>query len=325
MKILTFLSLFILFACSNENTQQSPSESLTAQKEPVEEASDATSRVEENNETRLGDQKEDQIIPEVLDEGIRKPKPKKESMIQEEPSIPAGKPEVELLKETNTPPPPMPIMDFSKVYGQILNEYVSADGKVNYKGLLSNKEWLGQAISHFQQDSPNSSWSKNKTKAYWINAYNLFTLKLIVDHYPVKSILDISNGKPWDDRFIEINGKKLSLNDIENNILRKDFSDPRIHFAINCASISCPKLLNEPYTESNLNTLLDTQAKRYLLDSQQNYLSKDKLEIAEIFNWFKEDFKVVGGVTAFIEKQTGKEISEKAKITYKKYNWNLNE
>lgn len=304
-------------------------------------AQDTNSKEETTNDViseRLKDQQSDRMVFEKTEERVdtteittspivEKKAPYKIEVSKKETAVPMDKEVVRIEEEWGneaTVENPAPA-DYSGVYGQLLSSNVSTDGRVNYKGLLASKTDIAYAISYFQKNAPTSSWSKNKTMAYWINAYNLFTLKLIVDHYPVKSILDISNGKPWDDKFIEIGGKKLSLNDIENNILRKDYSDPRIHFAINCASISCPKLLNKPYTESNLNALLDAQAKRYLMDPKQNSLSKEKLEIAEIFNWFKEDFKVVGGVTAFIEKQTGMDISEKATITYKKYNWNLNE
>lgn len=327
MKIVALFCSLSLLSCASESG--TPAEMTTQQiVEPTKDASSETallSDVEKEVETDSFVSTED--LPSKMESAPTKKEKPSERPSKEQTQGSETAPAVVEVKEERIemPPAPAPMADNANAYADILSNYVSADGKVNYKSLMMKKDWIDQAITYCKRNAPTSSWSKNKTMAYWINTYNLFTLKLIVDNYPVKSILEISNGKPWDNKFIEIAGKKLSLNDIENNILRKDFSDPRIHFAINCASISCPKLLNKPYTESNLNALLDAQAKRYLLDTKQNYISKDKLEIAEIFNWFKDDFKVVGGVVAFIEKQTGKTISDKASISYKTYNWNLNE
>ena len=219
----------------------------------------------------------------------------------------------------------IPKVDFSKVYGSILSMYVSSSGKVNYKGLKGATELVGQAIEHFQSNTPKDSWSKNEELAYWINAYNLFTLKLVIDNYPVKSIKDIAGGKPWDKKFIQLDGKNLSLNDIENGIIRKKFNEPRIHFAVNCASISCPKLANKEYTKDNLNTLLTVQTKAYLADKKENTITESSLKISNIFNWYKDDFNAAGGVNAFISKYSGVDIKEKATVTYQDYNWSLNE
>jgi hypothetical protein len=220
------------------------------------------------------------------------------------------------------PSPEMPQIDFSKVYGQILSSNVSSSGKVNYAGIKKNIEMLNQAISHYQENTPKSSWSSNQKLAYWINAYNLFTIKLIVDNYPVSSIKDIANGKPWDKKFIELDGKKMSLNDIENGIIRKQFNEPRIHFAVNCASISCPKLLNQEYTASNLNSLLEKQAKRYINDKNENTFTANSAQISNIFDWYKVDFD--GGVIPFLNKYLAAPLPLNAKISYKEYNWNLN-
>jgi hypothetical protein len=219
----------------------------------------------------------------------------------------------------------IPKIDFSGVYQQVLTMYVSTSGKVNYKGLKSADELVGQAIYHFQNNLPQDNWSKNEELSYWINAYNLFTLKLVMDNYPVKSIKDIAGGKPWDKKFIQLDGRTLSLNDIENNIIRKNFNEPRIHFAVNCASISCPKLINKTYTKDNLNSLLTQQTKAYLSDASQNELKEKSVTISNIFDWYKVDFDKEGGVIAFLKKYSNVNIEDNAKISYKDYNWNLNE
>ncbi len=211
--------------------------------------------------------------------------------------------------------------DFSTAFNSLLKSYVSSSGKVNYSGVKSNKELLTQATQYFEENPPQSSWSKNQKLAYWINAYNLYTIELIVDNYPVKSIKNIAGGKPWDKKFIKLAGRNLSLNDIENGIIRKDFNEPRIHFAVNCASISCPKLLNKAYTASNLNSLLESQTKRFINDNSMNSITATNPQISNIFDWYKVDF---GNVISFLNKYSNTQIESSAKISYKDYNWNLN-
>jgi|TARA_R110000737_G_scaffold353439_1_gene405370 hypothetical protein len=233
--------------------------------------------------------------------------------------------ETRVVNDENLPSPPapsMPILDFSGVYQAILSSYVSSSGKVNYASIKTNSEMLDQAIHHYQENTPKSSWSSYQKLAYWINAYNLFTIKLIIDNYPVSSIKNIAGGKPWDKKFIQLDEKTMSLNDIENGIIRKQFNEPRIHFAVNCASISCPKLLNKEYTSSNLNSLLESQAKRYINDKNENTFTSNSASISNIFDWYKGDFN--GGVIPFLNKYLSTPLPSDAKITYQDYNWNLN-
>ena len=222
---------------------------------------------------------------------------------------------------TGPEPGKMIKVDFSGVYGQILSNFVSSSGNVNYSAIKTNREMLSQATQHFEENPPESSWSKNEKLAYWINAYNLYTIELVVDNYPVNSIKDIASGKPWDKKFIKLDGRTMSLNDIENGIIRKDFNEPRIHFAVNCASISCPKLLNKAYTSGNLNSLLESQTKRFINDNAMNSITATNPQISNIFDWYKADF---GNVISFLNKYSNTEIESSAKISYKEYNWNLN-
>jgi hypothetical protein len=125
-----------------------------------------------------------------------------------------------------------------------LQLHVSDTGKVNYKGLLSNQEPFRKYLEYLASNAPKESWSNAEKKAFWINAYNAYTIQLILDNYPTESIKDISD--PWGKTFFKIGGKTMSLNTIEHKILRP-MGDSRIHFAIVCASESCPKLLNCAY------------------------------------------------------------------------------
>jgi hypothetical protein len=163
----------------------------------------------------------------------------------------------------------------------LLQKHVSSKGKVNYKALKADKANLDAYTAALAKQIPNSSWSKNASLAYWINAYNAFTLKLIVENYPLKSITNLSGGKPWDVKNIDLAGKKYSLNNIENDIIRPQFKDARIHFAVNCAAVSCPPLANTAFTEANINSLLDARTKSFI-NSAENSISATSLKVVRI-------------------------------------------
>jgi hypothetical protein len=233
--------------------------------------------------------------------------------------------ELNLPEEPVTAPPPIGPSAVS--YANLLKDFVSVSGKVNYKNLKSDPTLLKDAISYFQTTPPKASWSKNEKLAYWINAYNLFTLKIVVDNYPIKSIKEIGGSQStWDISFIEIAGKTYSLNDIENGIIRVQFDEPRIHFAVNCASISCPKLLNRPFLASTLNVQLEAQTKSFINSSAYNEISENSAQISNIFNWYGEDFTKNGRtVISFLNQYSTTKLNDDAKITNKGYSWNLNE
>ncbi|MBJ6369657.1 DUF547 domain-containing protein [Snuella sedimenti] len=208
------------------------------------------------------------------------------------------------------------------LWNAFLQTYVSKEGLVNYKSIQSNPEHLNTYLNTITKTPPQSHWTKQETLAYWVNAYNAFTIKLIIDNYPLNSIKDIKN--PWDKKFITIKNKTLSLNQIEHDILR-NMNEPRIHFAIVCASMSCPKLYNEAYNAKNLEAQLNKAAKHFLNDTTKNKITKNKLELSKLFKWFSSDFKQNGKLVDFLKQYSDIDISKKAKITYKDYNWNLNE
>lgn len=205
---------------------------------------------------------------------------------------------------------------------ELLQKHVNNSGNVNYKAIVKDQQLLQNCLDEFSKNQPNTSWSKNDILAYWINAYNAFTIKLIIDNYPIKSIKDINN--PWDKKFIP-NGKQLmSLNDIEHDILRK-MNEPRIHFAIVCASVSCPKLLNEAYIASKLDLQLTVATEEFLTDNSKNNISEENLKLSKIFKWFSEDFSQNGSLVDFLNQYSNIEISSNAKKSFMDYNWDLNE
>jgi hypothetical protein len=218
-----------------------------------------------------------------------------------------------------------------ELWDSLVQKYVSEDGKVNYKGFIQDSVLFNSYLSLLKNNHPNDkNWSKKEQLAYWINAYNAFTVKLIVDHYPVKSIKNIKNGLPfinsvWDIKFIKIEGATYDLNNLEHSILRSKFDEPRSHFAINCASVSCPNLRNEAYTAALLEDQLTEQAKLFLNNPVKNKISADKIELSKIFSWFRKDFKKKGSLIDFLNNYAPVKINKNAEIDYLDYDWNLNE
>ncbi len=206
-------------------------------------------------------------------------------------------------------------------WNAILKANVSGGGKVNYVGIKSNISELDNYLELLSQNTPLSSWSKNKTKAYWINAYNAFTIKLIIDNYPVGSITDLHGGKPWDKKWINLGSKTYSLNDIEHVILRPTYNDPRIHFAVNCAAKSCPKVWNNAWTESNIESALDKLTREFVTNNSANQISEKSVNLSKIFEWYKEDF---GNLIDFLNQYSTTKISSNAKVAFNDYNWKLN-
>ncbi len=206
-------------------------------------------------------------------------------------------------------------------FDSFLKSYVSNNGKVNYNKINANKSDLDKVIKTLQDNPVQDSWSKNKKLAYWINAYNAFTIKKIVDNYPVKSIKDLNEGKPWDTKFIKIGGSTYSLNNIENDIIRPTFKDARIHFAVNCAAKSCPPLINKAFTEENVNSLLASQTKKFINNDGFNQITNKSISVSKIFDWYKEYF---GDLISFINKYSDTKIDSGAKVAYTEYNWSLN-
>ena len=204
----------------------------------------------------------------------------------------------------------------------LLQKYVSDEGRVNYKGLKTDKEAL-YAYCRLLEDHPvQDAWSREEKMAYWINAYNAFTIKLIVDNYPAKSILNFDGGKTWDVKRIKIGDKKHSLNNIENDLLRPQFKDARIHFAINCAALSCPPLWNRAYTAENLDSTLEMRAKAFINNADFNNLSPSRARVSKIFEWYAADF---GDLKKFLNQYAAVPVKNSAVVTYEEYNWDLNE
>ncbi len=210
-----------------------------------------------------------------------------------------------------------------KAWNNLLTQYVSKSGEVQYKSLKASRmAELEQYLKDLAATPVQKSWTKAQKMAYWINAYNAFTIKLILDNYPLSSITNLSGGKVWDKKWIKLGDKTYSLNNIENDILRPMYKDARIHFAVNCAAKSCPPLLNRAWTEVNLEPYLEAQAKRFINNPAYNQISADKVVISKIFEWYAGDF---GNIVEYLNKYSKTKINADAKVSYQEYDWALNQ
>lgn len=214
----------------------------------------------------------------------------------------------------------------SSDFNELLQGNVDKKGNVDYKSLKADEAKLDAYLTMLNNTSPSKDWSANKEKAFWINVYNAYTIKIILNNYPLKSITNIKiDGKTaWKTPFVKVGGQTYTLDHVEHEILRKKFKDARIHVGVNCASGSCPKLGNMAFTEDNVEAELERLMKEFINDSTRNKISNKKVEISEIFNWFKGDFTSNGSVIDYINKYSTIKVSKKAKIKYLPYDWSLN-
>ncbi|RIY09861.1 DUF547 domain-containing protein [Hymenobacter rubripertinctus] len=209
-------------------------------------------------------------------------------------------------------------------FDRLLKKYVNGQGRVNYKGFKSEEKAFNDYLAQLSKNPPAAADSKAEQMAFWINAYNAYTIRLILDNYPLKSIKDI--GEPWKKVFFSIGGEKMSLDNIEHGILRKKFNDPRIHFALVCASISCPPLRPEAYSAARLSTQLDDQARDFLNNPGKNKISAASAQLSSYFDWYKDDWNQNGqSVVKWVNKYSKTKIDANTKIGFMDYNWNLNE
>ncbi len=227
-------------------------------------------------------------------------------------------------------------------YHQILQKHVVVDGPqtyVNYKSLNKESQTFDQYLLSLSQVSANEyqKFSKDDKLAFLINAYNAFTIKLILNNYPVKSIKDIGHlfKNSWKIKFFTLLGEQRNLDNIEHDMIRKNFKEPRIHFAVVCASIGCPPLMPRAYRGKTLEHQLTQAAKNFLLDSKKNRLDVQKktLYLSKIFKWYGGDFiKKFGSVENYIAgimsddpKVSAMIKDKKFEVIYNHYDWNLNE
>jgi len=205
----------------------------------------------------------------------------------------------------------------------LLQRHVSQTGRVDYVGFKTDSiellQYLDTLTAHLEQVN---SWDKPQKLAFWINAYNACTVNLICSNWPVESIKDLS--RPWKQIVLKSKNTALSLDAIEHEILRQ-LEEPRIHFAINCASESCPKLANRAYNGEYLEEQLKQATIDFLSDVSKNNFTPERLYLSRIFLWFKRDFGRTKDLIDLINQHTVKSFSEKIAISYLPYDWSLNQ
>jgi hypothetical protein len=232
------------------------------------------------------------------------------------------------------------VVDYSR-WDKLLDKYLvtkhpSGINRFRYADVLpADRQTLATFLGSLQQVKV-SSLNPNEQKAYWVNLYNALTVKVILDHYPVKSIMDIdispgifSNG-PWDAKLLTIEGEKVSLNDIEHRILRPIFRDNRLHYALNCASLGCPNLQPAAYTAANTEELLEAGARAYINSPRGARMEKGKLYVSSIYKWFQVDFGgssegVVKHLLQYAEGGLADALRTYHNGLHDEYDWTLNE
>lgn len=224
--------------------------------------------------------------------------------------------------------------DPNSLLDRVLGRYVSKDGLVDYQRLKKDKDFV-RYIEYLSTADPDKLPTDKHRLAFWINAYNAFVLKGVLDGYPIKSVLDVGwlPHSFFKRKEFVIKQGKITLQKIENEKLRESFREPRIHFAINCASMSCPKLITEAYGAEILEQQLEAQAISFINNKSRNYLDKENkvLYLSSIFKWYKEDFirsgeKIEEYVARYLNPEDAGFIrNNKVTVKYLDYDWGLNE
>lgn len=216
-----------------------------------------------------------------------------------------------------------------KNYGLILNDHVSS-GRVDYGKLKTNSAGLDLVLVEFEgvTKAQFDSWNKDKQLAFLINLYNAATLDLVADNYPLKSIKDI--GSPWDKKVVNLHGNTISLNELEHEVIRKNYKEPRIHFALVCAAKGCPILISDAYVGGKLESQLDAVTKNFLTAGDKNKIddANHVIVVSSIFDWFAGDFEAQSGsVVAFLAPYYSRnpEDLKTYQIKYTDYDWTLND
>ena len=239
-------------------------------------------------------------------------------------------------------------------YAWLLWRFVDDGGTVRYQELKARRDVLDILVEKLKDFklSTYKSWDEKSKVAFWINTYNVLTLRVVIDNYPIRasflssfrfphdSIRQISGV--WDELQFRVMGRDLTLDDIEHSIIRSEFREPRVHMALVCAARSCPPLRNEPYSGENLDAQLDDQTRIFLRDKQRFYIDRgrERVYLSKIFDWYGKDFvtsygeesegdikaSVMSFVSSYLDQSDRKYLEEGDYIiAYLKYDWSLND
>jgi len=224
-----------------------------------------------------------------------------------------------------------------KAWGSLLERHVvvlegGKASRVDYAGIARQRQDLKRYVDALSATARSEfdGWTRSEQMAFLINAYNAFMVEKILQRYPdIRSVWDFGKlfGNPFKDEFFSLLGRKASLDGIEHEMLRKSYREPRIHYALNCASLGCPMLRPEPYVGSRLEAELEDQARRFLSDPSRNRYRDGRLEVSKIFDWYKEDFEPRDAYFARYAALLGADAGSvrAARITFLDYDWALND
>lgn len=215
-------------------------------------------------------------------------------------------------------------------YNRLLGEYVF-DHLVDYNAWTANKadkSALDQYVDQMAALDP-AAWPRDEALAYWLNLYNAVTLQLVLNNYPLGSIKDIGGfmkKSPWKRELVTVGGRVLTLNNIENEVIRPTFHEPRIHFALNCASLGCPPLAQAAFDAEHLSAQLDAACRLALNQERWVKVVGDKVLLTKIFDWYRTDFESDGGsVLGFIRRYRTEPLPKgEPKVEFMSYDWHLN-
>jgi len=234
-----------------------------------------------------------------------------------------------------------------EVWDGLLKKHVAAlDGgrasRLRYAGMAQDHAALKGYLEKISavKEAQFERWTREQQEAFLINAYNAFTVEKVLSRYPdIQSVWDFGKlfGNPFKDRFFTLLEKKSSLDDIEHGLLRRKYREPRVHFALNCASVGCPMLREEAYAGHRLERQLEEQAVRFLSDRSRNRfvpagVEAGTLQVSKIFDWFKEDFEPRAQFFARYAKALADDpaaqsaiAAGKAALGFLEYDWTLND
>ena len=219
----------------------------------------------------------------------------------------------------------------------LLERYIREDNGINlfdYNSVSPQDQDLLSGYLASLQQLRVTGLNSSEQFAYWINLYNALTLRVILDHYPLESIMDISYGLtssgPWSEELVTVEGRPLSLDAIEHEILRPIFRDNRIHYAVNCASIGCPNLQQNAFTAENIEAMLDTAARQYVNHPRGVSVTGNRLVVSNIYDWYDEDFgdserEVIKHLLLYADPDLTGRLEDFKSIDDYQYDWSIND
>jgi len=220
-----------------------------------------------------------------------------------------------------------PAADYEQAYASLLSKYVEPSG-VRY-GTWHSRENDLQLIREVTEAIGEASMpaDRNERLAFLINAYNAWMARTVLENWPIDSITDIEGFGIFKKKFLKVAGKTMSFDELEKQTIMPQFKDPRAHFAINCAAVSCPPLHEEPYVGAKLDQQLDLVTTRFLEENPWGVeISKDgsSVRVSKLFDWYRKDFQQAGGVIPFINQYRKIKIPENTRLQFIDYDWALN-